>query len=91
MAPNRLLKLFGGFVLFKSAFKSVLSRVRLEETPSGGGRAVRVPPPICDSGYGKVRSACSVEGLSDDAGPSVGDQGRCRDRQVLAQACFKKC
>ena len=58
----------------------------LHSPPSGGGPAVRVPPPICDSGYGKVRSACSAEGLSDDAGPSVGDQGRCRDRQVLAQA-----
>ena len=52
--------------------------------PSGGGPAVRVLPPTCDSGYGKVRSACSVEGFSNDAGPSVGDQGTCRDRQVLA-------
>ena len=47
---------------------------------------MRVPPPNIDPGYGKVRSACSVEGLSEDAGPSVGDQGRCIDRQVLASS-----
>ena len=58
--------------------------------PSGGGPAVRVPPPICDPGYGKVRLAGSVEGLSDDAGPSVGGMaspalGSSKGRQVALE------